>query len=711
MAKQKKSFVPKARLIQILGEHLIKDATVGLLELIKNSYDADATNVEIVMADLHGTNPSITIRDNGTGMSEDAFLNRWMNPATGHKERTKESAKRTPLGRLPLGEKGVGRFAAQQMGDHLKMISKTADANVELVADIDWTQFEDYDKDLSEVEIEYENRESETFLPAESGTILEISRFKTNWSGDELERISNSLKRMKSPFKGANDFEVSLRFVNCPEAFEKFADLSLSDVLERSHYKLFGLIDDSGVMTFEYDVHLPGSEKIHRDGEIDLKTIGRKLDGPTTCGGFVINLHHYSKQQRILKASGINKQDIEQLSGVSVYRDGMRILPYGEAGNDWLRIDNERVQDTGFMGNDTVIGMVEINQSQNPALKDKTNREGLIENDAYRQFENLVFNVVKTLHTEKKLDQPPKEKRATKPGVEVAKKIEDAKKSISDLTQRFSKSSDSSVRALGTRLKQLDSDFEGIRVEIVETVSEFESSNKQLLNLAGTGLAAERFTHEFARLVSGANASLERLKKRVDLNDAKVKKEVDTIGSVLEALRNDIKLLGPMFYVKRVALEKVLDIRTIIDNTLLLQSNAISGEGIQVEIAGDTFAVKMREGSCMQIFNNLIDNSIYWLSRKSEGDDKLIRIILDKDGDSVYVSDNGPGVIPRYRERIFEPFMSMKGEEGRGLGLYIIREILEEKGWDVSLVDKAEIRGLLKGASFCVTFSEVGKKS
>lgn len=183
MAKQKKSFVPKARLIQILGEYLIKDATVGLLELIKNSYDADATAVSIEMYNLNQKTAKIIIRDNGSGMDDDTFLNKWMNPATGHKEKQKVSKNRTALERLPLGEKGVGRFATQQIGDNLKMISKVKNSKEELVAEVDWTLFEDSDEDLSKVEIEYYKQPPEFFSSAEnqSGTILEITGLKSAW--------------------------------------------------------------------------------------------------------------------------------------------------------------------------------------------------------------------------------------------------------------------------------------------------------------------------------------------------------------------------------------------------------------------------------------------------------------------------------------------------------------------------------------------------
>ncbi|MEK7724704.1 MAG: ATP-binding protein, partial [Acidobacteriota bacterium] len=226
-------------------------------------------------------------------------------------------------------------------------------------------------------------------------------------------------------------------------------------------------------------------------------------------------------------------------------------------------------------------------------------------------------------------------------------------------------------------------------------------------------LAAERFTHEFARLVSGANSSLERLRKLIEAEIikipretfTKINKEINTIGGALEALRNDIRLLGPMFYIKRVANDKQLNIRQIIDNTLLLQENALKKERIDVEIEGESFIVTMREGSCMQVFNNLIDNAVFWLSRKSENDDKKIKIILDHKSNSVFVSDSGPGVVSRYRDKIFEPFFSMKGEDGRGLGLYIIREILQEKNWDIILVNQENFSGLLKGANFKIIFT------
>ena len=161
-----------------------------------------------------------------------------------------------------------------------------------------------------------------------------------------------------------------------------------------------------------------------------------------------------------------------------------------------------------------------------------------------------------------------------------------------------------------------------------------------------------------------------------------------------------------MFYIKKTAKEKDLNLREIIQNTISLQEPFIEKAAIEMIIEGDSFNVLMREGSCMQVFNNLIDNAVFWCSRKSEKDKKKIKIILDEKDKSVYVSDSGPGVASRYRDKIFDPFFSMKGEDGRGLGLYIVKEILDEKHFGIYLVTEDDYKGLLSGASFRIVFAD-----
>ena len=127
---QRTVFRPRARLLSLLGEQLISDQAVGLIELVKNAYDADATTVNIELSGLRDIKTTrILLRDNGCGMTRDDMEQKWLSPAVSHKERQKKSHQRTKLGRLPIGEKGVGRFAVQQLGRRFQLVSRAAHAS------------------------------------------------------------------------------------------------------------------------------------------------------------------------------------------------------------------------------------------------------------------------------------------------------------------------------------------------------------------------------------------------------------------------------------------------------------------------------------------------------------------------------------------------------------------------------------------------------
>ncbi|HNR20451.1 MAG TPA: sensor histidine kinase [Bacteroidia bacterium] len=707
---QELHFTPKARLIKILGEQLIKDATVGIIELVKNSYDADATKVEIVMHSLNTPDAKIVIRDNGSGMNLPTFTTKWMNPATGHKEEQKENKQRSKLKRLPLGEKGVGRFAAQQIGHHLKMITKTIETEQELFVDVDWKLFDVRGKDLQDVKVNFKMQNTDRFKYKETGTILEITNLKSEWTPDEIKKVSNSLRRMKSPFKGANNFDVTLKFENCPVEFEKYADLETTDILDKAHYTFYAIVNDKGEVDYDYEFKMPGFKKVKYSDSGNIITDTKERPNlAVTVGEFLVNLHVYDRTPSRIKSTNINKKDLDEWCGVSVYRDGIRIMPYGEKGNDWLKLDNRRIQRPGeLVGNDQVIGMIEINQDSNIHLKDKTNREGLIEDEYYEKFRSLTLGAISIFEALQKDDRkklnPPKEKTKAE---DLNSRIDFVVKEINDISKIVENRDDEVAVKAKASFGTIGKNISDIKQQVSDTIEELEKDKQILFNLAGTGLAAERFTHEFARLISGAISSLARLKKYIDENEkAKAKKEFDSISGALEALRNDIRLLGPMFYIKKVAKEKDLNIREIIQNTISLQEPFIEKAGIEMIIEGGNFNVVMREGSCMQVFNNLIDNAVFWTGRKSETDKRKIKIIIDEKEKSVYVSDSGAGIASRYRDKIFDPFFSMKGEDGRGLGLYIVKEILDEKNFGIYLVTEEDYKGLLSGASFKLVFND-----
>lgn len=157
-------FRPRARLLKQLGDQLIKDEGIALFELVKNSYDADATKVNIKLNHINMKNlGKISIRDNGSGMNRSLVLDHWLEPGTDYKEKQIDVSQKSPLfGRLPLGEKGIGRFGSHKLGKIINITTKT-DFNQEVEINIDWNDF-DKSKYLDEAPIEiHENANPNIF--------------------------------------------------------------------------------------------------------------------------------------------------------------------------------------------------------------------------------------------------------------------------------------------------------------------------------------------------------------------------------------------------------------------------------------------------------------------------------------------------------------------------------------------------------------------
>lgn len=242
------TFRPRARLLSLLGEQLISDQAVGLIELVKNAYDADATGVEVALTGLSDlATTRIVLRDNGFGMTRDDIEQKWLSPAVNHKERQKQQKQRTPRGRLPIGEKGVGRFAVHQLGRHFQLVSRSANAP-EVVFQVNWDDFDRGDVYLDTVPVTLLERPPEVFLGDATGTLLVIEAARTLWSETLVAKVQKALRRLQSPHQTATDFTIKLR---CPD-FPAYEQIQSSDLLERAHYIFRGRVDERGWLDYVY---------------------------------------------------------------------------------------------------------------------------------------------------------------------------------------------------------------------------------------------------------------------------------------------------------------------------------------------------------------------------------------------------------------------------------------------------------------------------
>lgn len=733
-------FRPRARLLYLLGHELITDEALAVAELVKNSYDADATVVHVHLLDVTNKKKGrVEIRDDGHGMTLDVVRRAWMEPARDNKGDEKGKRPRTKrYGRLPLGEKGVGRFSVDKLGLRLELISRAcefdektkkpihlSDKEVQLI--VDGSKFTE-DSYLDEIECEWVTREPREFKDNGHGTLLRISHFRTPWSEELIEKVRLGLARLSSPFSEAKDLEVSFSSNEFPELSAKIEN----PLLDIAPWVLDADIDEFGLMQFSVK-----GPKITREGETDLRKGHRRFlagNGKSgeyrtpTCGPFKLKLYAFEKDRRKWKKFGMDKARIHllnDLSGVSVYRDGFRILPYGEVGNDWLSFDRRRVQNPGMiLGNDRVIGYIEISRVSNPYLIDKTNREGLIEEgNAYQDFKELSVRASDFLGLFR-WNTLPRKKRSKAKAEEGKQEIEDGTKIVEEISNNLRillNSADKEMEggnldaAFGILLEGVKDILEGqkateqIKEGTVKLLEELRESNEQvdnLIALSGIGMTAERMTHELSKAAGNAKKLLKDSVKLVESGKADattIKKNVLRVIGQLDIIIDHIHQMEPLYYSRRRHTEE-LDVAEIAGDMEKFYSNTIRDLGIDVDISAEgKLRVEMNRGHLLQVFNNLFDNSFYWLEcEPPKGQPRIAIKVSGVNEKTLVFADNGPGIESYVEDHVFDPFVSTK-PGGRGLGLYIVQDILRNYKADVELVTENRI---LDGANFRITFSE-----
>lgn len=727
------SFRPRARLLSLLGEQLISDQAVGLIELVKNAYDADATRVDIEFTNLTIPNATrITLRDNGSGMTREDIEQKWLSPAVDHKERQKKKQQRTQLGRLPIGEKGVGRFAVHQLGHRFQLISRTAHSQ-EVVFQVNWDDFDSGDVYLDDVPVTLLEREPQFFTGHSTGTFLLIEQARTEWTETLVRKVHRALRRLQSPHQQMQDFIITLR---CPD-YPTYEQISSSDILERAHYILRGCVNEKGWLDYEYRCVHPALPVRHAaDDSCNLVAIANKemaSFGANSCGPFYVTFYVWDRTQEYLSHSGVARADLDAMAGVSLFRDNLRVLPYGEAGNDWLDLDRERINDPSKrIGNQQIIGFVEVSQSDTPGLRDKTNREGLIDNIAFRDMRALVRAAINVFTSQWIKDRPVSDARprAPKNALQQARALTNAVAATArddvvveikpiapapapaprpvsatppppaPAQEQLFLEPDEPSPLLTQRqaLRELQEHLRQATIYQDQSEADAEQQAQVLMHLAATGMVAERVAHEFGRQVHAALEAVGTL-RHLGRGDSEVAQAIRTLDATLGTLRNEFRVLAPYELGWRMQRTATISVEEAARLALKLNSHLIDQASIITEVEGDDFDVAARPASLVQVFDNLVHNACVWL--EGQPDPRRIILRLDRAACTITISDTGPGIPSHLTEEVFEPFVTLRNG-GRGLGLYITRELLKAMNATITLLPSDRSGA---GAVFVVVFS------
>ena len=672
---KQQTFKPRARLMLLLGDELIRDTGIAVFELVKNAYDADASFCEVTLFNVHDeedTSAKIIIEDNGTGMDIDVIRYVWLEPGTENRKKQRERGDRTKKHkRLPLGEKGVGRFAVHKLGEKIKLVTR-ASGEDEIVVNINWNDFEKA-KYLSEVEISITERSPKIFKGHKTGTKIEITNLREMpWTKRRARALHRSITSICSPFgkpfSGPSKFRTDL--VLQPELGWLKGLLKPEDVLEESLFNFKGIIN-GGILTYDY-VFTPHRKLKAVDGrsitERDIPVV-ISLEYPNTgkkqkekidlnqyeIGDVKFNFHIFDLEPIVLKLTASDPSGLKVFlrnnGGVRVYRDGMRVYDFGESENDWLDLGGKRVNiPASRIGNNQIIGAVFLDLDSSGDLKEKTNREGFVENEAYLAFRNSIEFAVWQAQNERNLDKARIRKYYSR-----GKKKEPVLEDLTLLRDEVKK------RGLEKPLMRY--------VDRIET--QYRDVLDRLLVAAGAGLNLAAVMHEIEKGIASLYEAISRgdNQKRLVILAKRLSNMVDGLNWLTKKSgKSNVKA------------------STLIAQAILNSEFRFRGHGIKIfngieDYDDPDLEVKCSRRLIMTVLSNLIDNSIYWLDIKGS-ENKLLYLGTTYELNGlpvIVVADNGPGLIdpPEY---LVQPFITRK-PDGMGLGLHIADEIMKtQKG-------------------------------
>lgn len=683
-------FKPRARLLLQLGDQLIKNESIALLELAKNSYDADATKVEIIMHHPDSIDGGyIEIEDDGFGMTANIVENVWLEPGSNYKREQFTKRQFTPrFHRLPIGEKGIGRFGAHKLGNLIEMTTKSADSN-EVYVYIDWTQFAEH-RYLEDVPITITERlRPQYFVDGKTGTRIVIRGFRKGWERGMARSVIRAISSITSPFDTMDSFKPFLRIPDKPEWFDGI--ITWNKICDYSLFQFDATICGNSLTAFSYkftpwntmtklrgrcvdtsDPLITNNSRITDDDDNPVDLTQYNI-GTIRFKGYIFDLDTFIMKMGVSDKNGF-KAYLKTNGGVRVFRDGLRVYDYGEPENDWLSLDYRRFQQpTKAISNNLIVGAIDLKREESSDLEEKTNREGFVSNDAYIAFKNAILHVISVVETLRQTDKKKlKEIYGPTPKSEpVMSLLGEAQRYIDE------RISDNEVK---TDLKKY----------LIKIERDYKLITNNLLMAAGAGLNMSIVIHEIEKLIYEIDKVLKsehaserslmlvrHLSSLIDGYADLIRRSEQTNESITGLINQAIFNTEYRLLTHNITLKK-----RYLDNP--------KNKSIRCNVAHNLLI-----GALM----NLIDNSIYWLDQKAikklEEEESFskqifIDVVVDDTFINIIVADNGTGILLP-TEEITEPFVSgKKNGAGMGLGLHIASEVLNAQGGKISFPDYGE---------------------
>ena len=694
-------FSVDAGIISRLGEELVGKRDTAVAELIKNAYDADATEVDVTFANAWNEGGTLIIDDNGLGMTREQLIDGFMRLSSADKIHNPVSPlfKRTRAGR-----KGIGRFAAQRLGNYLTIITQTKDSDIALKVRICWDAFEP-DKDLNAIESKIET------LPKQKnqGTLLKIEGLREGWTDGYVKKIYRNVSTLLQPYPLSKPFRS--------DEDPGFKTYFYRDVKDQVHKIVDEVSEITQFALAVIDTYVDADGQAHwtlKSKQLDYyreSLIGRDPDIETSKMVFVrgvrARIYYFIYEASLL--SGQKRNDIkaiaEEQGGVRLYRKGFRVLPYGEKGDDWLGLDESarRRSIVAPHQNISFFGLVEIDNEGAEIFEETSSREGLIQSEAYDELVDYLFRVITSAVLKiadlrgRKGSAGQKDWKKKNSSIRVDAAIEELRSIVEQRKNGEKKTEDSKETSeFYNQASELLDTIVNARSEEKDETQKLIDENNMLRVLAGTGLVIGEFIHEIKRFEPSFSADISIMRNRLAGNEALMEK-VNEMEEKLNAFnsytayfdrtisRNVIRELEPINIKEQVnAFYK--NIKNDLHRAHIIMPDPVyEGRGLMT--------VPMHPSEWMSILFNLYTNAKKAMKDK---DDRRILIRSWKADGKVYLqfSDTGKGIPEEDRENVFNAFFTTSSPVGRGndnysgtgLGLTIIKEIVTSYSGEIAVV-------------------------
>ncbi|MEL7025267.1 MAG: sensor histidine kinase [Pseudomonadota bacterium] len=722
-----------------IAKALESDALDEHVDTVRTMVDEAEDWDEIEGAIEHAYNDLsyIEIRDTGCGMSLADLREAFLTIGTPRRYKVlKQAMDENDTSRSPvLGEKGVGRLSAMRLGDTLEVETATAGGKYINRLSIDWTRFaENLDQLIQDVPVEPERGQRKPDSE-QHGTVIRVRRLTASWSRGKLENLANKqLARITDPFDTqTRRFGIYLSYNGDAIDFVRFVRKTLfkeAHARLRGEYRVSASGDPELVLTLSAPLFGRAEQTETYDKANLVSIAGETLDQIATealfdLGPFKFDLYWFNRQ-RLKKPAGFESRRefldlVKSWSGIMLYRDGYQVLPYGDEDTDWLELDRKALGAGGYKLNKAqFVGRVSISRIANPDLVDQTNREGLRDCDEKRALIGLLQFAVQ----DRLKGFLEESERAEKRADEVADDPKQRKREVKELNRRTRDTlkqvepKDKEDRVLLKQVFEMYAEFESKYRAIELALEAAKDEHERLVDLAGVGLIIESLAHELTRTVEYSATVLNQQKKQG--LPPEVRDFYSTLKASMASIEKRLKIIDPLSPSGRQR-RTDRDLRKIIDAVVATHEAQFNRHNIKVRVKPEkakplpVFAV---EGRIIQIVENLISNSVYWIKaqRKAQRQDaskfpESITIELtEKPVPTIRFSDSGPGIPLERKDQVFAPFFSTKPSSTRqGLGLYIARECAEFHGGSIELdVDEVNEHGNL--ATFMVEIPDTRER-